>query len=126
MLDRGDDPAKRVSRATRSYADAPIAYRLRSTETWQRGLIVNISRTGVLFVADAAAVPQPQCELMIYLTRPPVATSTQRPRWPEDYARAVVTRIKVLTNGQSVIAVRVDAAWTATPPNAAERHEPAS
>jgi hypothetical protein len=115
--DRASDPARWVRRATRSHADAPIAYRLRSDETWHRGVIVNISRTGVLFVADAAAVPMPQSELVIYLTRPAVPASGSRPPWPEGYARAAVTRTRMLTNGQHVVAVQFDAVWTAAPPD---------
>ena len=80
-------------------------------------MIVNISRTGVLFVAGATAVPMPQGELIVYLTRPAVAASGHRPPWPEGYARAVVTRTRMLTNGQHVVAVQFDAAWSATPPD---------
>lgn len=116
-LDRARDPAKWVRRATRTQALAAIAYRLRSGETWHRGVIVNISRTGLLFVADAAASPAPRSELVIYLTRPPVAASAQRPPWPQGYGRAVVTRTRTLLNGELVAAARFDAEWTAAPPD---------
>ena len=120
MTDRARDPAKWVKRATRSHVEARIAYRAPASDDWHRGLIVNISRTGALFVADGAAVPEPQGELVVYLTRPPVPASAERPPWPEGYSRAVVTRHKQLTNGQFVVAVRFDANWSATPPDAGQ------
>ena len=72
MPDRGRDPASWVKRATRSQVDAPLAYRTRAGDAWHRGLIVNISRTGALFIADGSGVPELQAELVVYLTRPPL------------------------------------------------------
>ena len=117
LFDRARNPATWVTRATRSQIDVPIAYRMRASDAWHRGLIVNISRTGALFVADAAAVPAAHDVLVVYLTRPPIPATAVRPPWPDGYARAVVTRLKELTNGQCVIAVRFDAKWSDVPPD---------
>ena len=62
-------------------------------------------------------IPEQQADLVVYLTRPPLPASAQRPPWPEGYSRAVVTRRKQLTNGQYAIAVKFDADWSAAPPD---------
>jgi hypothetical protein len=111
------EPRLWVRRATRSSISIPIAYRRVAHDQWFRGELVNISRTGALFIADQALVPEAQAALVIFLSRAALAATGGRGPWPDGYSRGLVTRMRQLTNGRHVAAVRFDADWTSAPPD---------
>ena len=114
------EPRLWVRRATRSAVSVPLAYRRVAFDTWFRGELVNISRSGALFLADDALVPEADAAVVVFLSRAALAATGGRGQWPDGYSRGTIARIKQLTNGRHVIAVHFDAEWTPTPPDAEE------
>jgi hypothetical protein len=102
-------------RATRLSVGAPIAYRSASTDTWFRGSMVDISRSGVLFVPDDAAVPDPELRLVIFLSRAALEAGGVKGLWPDLYCGGPVMRAIQLSNGRWAVAVRFDHEWASEP-----------
>ena len=109
-----------MRRATRSSVSVPLAYRRVAFDHWFRGELVNISRSGALFLADDALVPEADAAVVVFLSRAALSETGGRGEWPDGYSRGTIARIKQLTNGRHVIAVHFDAEWTPTPPDAEE------
>ena len=118
------DPSLWVRRATRLSVGAPIAYRSASTELWFRGSMVDISRSGVLFVPDADAVPDPDLRLVIFLSRAALEAGGVKGLWPDLYCGGPVMRAEQLSNGRWAIAVRFDHEWSSEPADLDESEEP--
>ena len=116
---RPRDPGTWVRRATRSTVHVPLAYRAVNRDDWHRGELVNISRTGALFVASRSLQPEPHAALIVFLSRAALNTAIDGTgAWPDGYTRARVIRSKQLTKGTPVVAIRFDAEWSDRPPDA--------
>ena len=102
-------------RATRLSVGAPIAYRSASTDTWFRGAMLDISRSGVLFVPDEAAVPDPELRLVIFLSRAALEAGGVKGLWPDLYCGGPVMRAFQLSTGRWAVAVRFDHEWASEP-----------
>jgi len=102
------NPQSWTRRATRLSVGAPIAYRSAATDTWFRGSMVDISRSGVLFVPDEASVPDPELRLVIFLSRAALAAGGVKGLWPDLYCGGPVMRAVQLANGRWAVAVRFD------------------
>jgi hypothetical protein len=109
------DPESWTRRATRLAVGAPIAYRSASTDTWFRGSMVDISRSGVLFVPDEAAVPDPELRLVIFLSRAALEAGGVKGLWPDLYCGGPVMRAFQLSTGRWAVAVRFDHEWASEP-----------
>ena len=109
------DPSSWIRRATRLSVGAPIAYRSASTDVWFRGSMVDISRSGVLFVPDVDAVPDPELRLVIFLSRAALEAGGVKGLWPDLYCGGPVMRAEQLSNGRWAIAVRFDHEWAGQP-----------
>jgi hypothetical protein len=108
-------PDSWTRRATRLSVGAPIAYRSASTDTWFRGSMLDISRSGVLFVPDEAAVPDPELRLVIFLSRAALEAGGVKGLWPDLYCGGPVMRAIQLSNGRWAVAVRFDHEWASEP-----------
>jgi hypothetical protein len=117
------EPHLWVQRASRSSVSVPLAYRRVAFDDWFRGELINISRSGALFVADDALVPELDAAIVVFLSRAARSEIGASGRWPAGYSRGTIARIEHLTDGRYAIAVRFDAEWTPTPPDA-EQPEP--
>jgi len=102
-------------RATRLIVGAPIAYRSASTDAWFRGSMVDISRSGVLFVPDESAVPDPELRLVIFLSRAALEAGGVKGLWPDLYCGGPVMRAIQLSDGRRAVAVRFDHEWASEP-----------
>ena len=109
------NPQTWVRRATRLNVGAPIAYRSASTDQWFRGSMVDISRSGVLFVPDDSAVPDPELRLVIFLSRAALEAGGVKGLWPDLYCGGPVMREERLSNGRWAVAVRFDHDWASHP-----------
>jgi hypothetical protein len=107
-------------RATRLSVGAPIAYRSASTDQWSLGSMVDISRSGVLFVPDDHAVPDPDLRLVIFLSRAALEAGGVKGLWPDLYCGGPVMREVQLSNGRWAVAVRFDHEWASQPDDANE------
>lgn len=106
-----------VRRATRLSVGAPIAYRSASTSEWFRGTLVDISRSGVLFVPDAASYPDPDLRLVIFLSRAALEAGGVAGLWPDLYCGGPVTRHVTAPDGRRAIAIRFDYDWPSPSPD---------
>ena len=77
--------------------------------------MVDISRSGVLFVPDAGAVPDPDLRLVIFLSRAALAAGGVKGLWPDLYCGGPVMRAVQLSNGRWAVAVRFDHEWASQP-----------
>ena len=109
------DPSTWVRRATRLSVGAPLAYRAALTGEWYRGSTIDISRSGVLFVPDDAAIPDPDLRLVIFLSRAALEACGVKGLWPDLYCGGPVMRASQLVNGRWAIAVRFDQDWASQP-----------
>jgi hypothetical protein len=109
------DPSSWTRRATRLTVGAPIAYRSATTDQWFRGSMLDISRSGVLFVPDDTAVPDPDLRLVIFLSRAALEAGGVKGLWPDLYCGGPVMRAVLLANGRWAVAVRFDQEWAAQP-----------
>lgn len=117
------NPQKWTRRATRLSVGAPIAYRSAATDQWFRGSMIDISRSGVLFVPDADAIPDPDLRLVIFLSRAALEAGGVKGLWPDLYCGGPVMRAEPLSNGRWAIAVRFDHEWSAQPDDVGEDDE---
>ena len=117
---RLETPESWTRRATRLSVGAPIAYRSATTDTWFRGSMVDISRSGVLFVPDDSAVPDPDLRLVIFLSRAALEAGGVKGLWPDLYCGGPVIRAIQLSNGRWAVAVRFDHEWASEPDDVEE------
>jgi PilZ domain len=115
-LPRALDPTMWVNRATRLGVGAPVAYRSVFAEGWAAGSTIDISRTGVLFSADAAPAVSAELQLVIYLSRAPLDSSGSPLPMPDLYCGGRVARVAEATGGRRAVAVQIDFEWAEAPP----------
>ena len=77
--------------------------------------MLDISRSGVLFVPDDTAVPDPDLRLVIFLSRAALEAGGVKGLWPDLYCGGPVMRAVLLGNGRWAVAVRFDQEWAAQP-----------
>ena len=80
--------------------------------------MVDISRSGVLFVPDEAAVPDPELRLVIFLSRAALEAGGVKGLWPDLYCGGPVMRAIQLSDGRWAVAVRFDHDWASEPADA--------
>lgn len=97
---------------------APIAYRSASADEWFAGAMLDISRSGVLFVPDDSSVPDPDLRLVIFLSRAALEAGGVKGLWPDLYCGGPVMRTVRLPNGRWAVAVRFEYEWIAEPADA--------
>ena len=82
--------------------------------------MVDISRSGVLFVPDDAAVPDPDLRLVIFLSRAALEAGGVKGLWPDLYCGGPVMRTERLSNGRWAVAVRFEYEWASDPTDCAD------
>lgn len=115
---RAVDPSLWVSRATRLRVGAPVAYRSVFDERWATGSTIDISRTGVLFLAADADIPvSPDLQVVIYLSRAEVAMYGVPLPMPDLYCGGRLARIEGEASGaRRAVAMQIDFEWAEAPP----------
>jgi hypothetical protein len=79
--------------------------------------MVDISRSGVLFVPGDTAVPDPDLRLVIFLSRAALEAGGVKGLWPDLYCGGPVMRTVQLTNGRWAVAVRFEYEWASEAPD---------
>ena len=82
--------------------------------------MIDISRTGVLFVPDSSAVPDPELRLVIFLSRAALEAGGVSGLWPDLYCGGPVKRTARLVNGRWAVGVRFEYEWACEPADAGD------
>jgi hypothetical protein len=82
--------------------------------------MVDISRSGVLFVPDKTTLPDPNLRLVIFLSRAALQAGGVKGLWPDLYCGGPIMRSEKLSDGRWAIAVRFEYEWASDLPDADE------
>jgi len=109
----GPRPPGFFPRSPRLRVEVPVAYRRVTDERWARGVSVDVSRSGVLFVPSEAGGLSGDLLLVVFLSQ--MAIDADGTRLPDLYCGGRVTRVAE-TDGKPALAMQIEFEWVEKPP----------